>query len=54
VTAGPYTLEPSRKDWRRRRAYWRVRLAGEIVVPYRQTPRIALLEAVRREVNANA
>lgn len=48
ISAGPYTLEPSHKDWKRRRCFWRVLLAGKPVTPFRLTPRLALAEALRR------
>lgn len=48
VRAGPYTLEPSRADYRRRRCFWRAHLDGRPVTGWTFTPSLALAEALRR------
>lgn len=48
VTAGVFTLEPSRKDYRKKRCFWRARLGGKVVTKWTFTPALALAEAVRK------
>ena len=48
VRAGVYTLEPSAKNWKRRRCWWRCRIGGKVVTGYCLTPNLALMEAVRK------
>ncbi len=55
VTAeGIGTLQPSHRDWKRRRAYWRVLDAsGRPLSGWRLTPRLALLSASKSAPSKN-
>ena len=48
ITAGPFTLEPASKNWKRRRTYWRCRLDGVAVTGWTFSPRLAVAAAVRK------
>lgn len=46
VLAGPYRLEPTRRDWKRRRCYWRAIGPSGAATAWLPTPRMALVSAV--------
>ena len=46
--AGAYELQPSARNWRKRRCFWRCRLDGVVLTGWAMTPRLALAEAVRK------
>lgn len=48
VTAGAFTLEPSRKDYRKKRAFWRARLDGKVMSGWTFSPRLAIAQAIRK------
>lgn len=52
ILAGPYVLEPSSRNWRRRRCWWRARLDGKIASGWCFTPSLALAAAVRKNTAA--
>jgi hypothetical protein len=54
VVAGPFELRPTSKKWRKVRCYWSAYCDGVRLTEAKGTPRLALVAAVRREVNANA
>jgi hypothetical protein len=50
VTAGPFTLQPSRRDYRKHRCHWRALSAdGKALTGWTFSPRLALLAALRRQ-----
>lgn len=53
VMAGAIELRPTSKLWRKRRCYWSAWRDGVRLTGWLGTPRLALVSAVRREVNTN-
>jgi hypothetical protein len=48
VMAGAYELQPSAKNWRKRRVFWRALLNGKPVTTFVMTPRLAIATAERK------
>jgi hypothetical protein len=48
IRAGAYVLEPSHRHYRKRRAFWRVRLDGKIITGWTFSPRLAIAAAERK------
>jgi hypothetical protein len=48
VVSGPYTLEPSRPDYRKKRCFWRACLDGKPITNWTFTPALAVAAADRK------
>ncbi len=53
VTAGVFVLQPSHRHFRKRRAHWRVLLAGRAVTGWWLTPALALAAAERATIGTH-